>query len=255
VVYNPSRDLPAAPKWFASPDDNRPQHCIFEQTNSPAVAMAERSGHKCISHNPHSKTHMKHELFTPSSNDFRQRLGYDLPDIIYGANDGIITTFAVISGVVGGNLSAHVVLVLGFANLLADGVSMGASNFLARRSQGEGQPPVSRIVAARHGVVTFVSFVLIGAVPLLAFIAAPLESRFFATTVVTLLTLFTVGAMRATLTRVVWWRAGLEMLIVGATAAAIAYAIGALIARLLGASTFNEPLAAIVAQIISLHLV
>jgi VIT1/CCC1 family predicted Fe2+/Mn2+ transporter len=193
---------------------------------------------------PHGNTHMKHELFTPSTNELRQRLGYDLPDIIYGANDGLITTFAVVSGVIGGNLSWHVVLVLGFANLFADGVSMGASNFLARRSEGEGQPRVSRMVAARHGFVTFTSFVLIGAIPLFAFIGAPVESRFLATTVVTLVTLFTIGAMRATLTRVVWWRAGLEMLIVGAAAAAIAYGIGALIARIVVESNDSAPLAA-----------
>jgi VIT1/CCC1 family predicted Fe2+/Mn2+ transporter len=193
---------------------------------------------------------MKHELFEPSS-ELRQRLGYDLPDIIYGANDGIITTFAVVSGVIGGNLSWHVVLVLGFANLFADGVSMGASNFLARRSEAEGQPPVSRMIAARHGFVTFLSFVLIGAIPLFAFIGAPVESRFLATTIVTLVTLFTIGAMRAALTRVVWWRAGLEMLIVGAAAAAIAYAIGALIAQLVGASAANEQLATILNQVAS----
>jgi vacuolar iron transporter family protein len=64
--------------------------------------------------------------------DMRRRLGLFLPDIIYGANDGIITTFAVVSGVVGGNLSSQVVLIRGFANLLVDGVSMGASNFLPK---------------------------------------------------------------------------------------------------------------------------
>ena len=43
-----------------------------------------------------------------------------LPDLVYGANDGIITTFAVVSGVVGAALSETVILILGFANLLAD---------------------------------------------------------------------------------------------------------------------------------------
>ncbi len=53
-----------------------------------------------------------------------------LPDLVYGANDGIITTFAVVCGVVGANLSVRIILILGFANLVADGFSMGASNFL-----------------------------------------------------------------------------------------------------------------------------
>ena len=61
-------------------------------------------------------------------------IGHYLPDLVYGANDGIITTFAVVTGVVGAELSERIILILGFANLLADGFSMGASNYLARRS-------------------------------------------------------------------------------------------------------------------------
>ncbi len=56
-------------------------------------------------------------------------------DYIYGANDGIITTFAVVAGVAGASLTAHVVIVLGLANLLADGFSMAASNYLGKRSE------------------------------------------------------------------------------------------------------------------------
>jgi VIT family protein len=46
-------------------------------------------------------------------------------DIVYGAADGIVTTFAVVAGVAGGSLSTVAVLVVGVANLAADGLSMG----------------------------------------------------------------------------------------------------------------------------------
>jgi VIT1/CCC1 family predicted Fe2+/Mn2+ transporter len=177
--------------------------------------------------------------FMPDSspaNDLRGQVGRVLPDIVYGANDGIITTFAVVSGVVGGSLPSQVVLILGFANLLADGVSMGASNFLAQRSHDGAADAVTPRNAARHGIVTFISFVLVGAIPLFAFILSPPSSRFLVATIVTLSTLFTVGAMRSTITRVNWLRSGLEMLVVGAAAAAIAYGIGAFIARLAGST-------------------
>jgi hypothetical protein len=45
-------------------------------------------------------------------------------ELIYGANDGIITTFAVVAGVAGGGLSLRAVLIVGAANLFADGLSM-----------------------------------------------------------------------------------------------------------------------------------
>jgi VIT1/CCC1 family predicted Fe2+/Mn2+ transporter len=60
-----------------------------------------------------------------------------LRDWIYGGVDGSVTTFAVVTGVVGANLSPWVILVMGFANLFADGFSMAASNFLGTRSEHE----------------------------------------------------------------------------------------------------------------------
>lgn len=58
-----------------------------------------------------------------------------LKDMVYGANDGIVTTFAVVAGVAGASLDPVVVILLGAANLLADGFSMAASSFLASRSE------------------------------------------------------------------------------------------------------------------------
>lgn len=60
-----------------------------------------------------------------------------LKDFIYGAIDGTITTFAIVSGVVGAELSSGVILILGFANLLADGFSMAVSNFLGTKAEEE----------------------------------------------------------------------------------------------------------------------
>jgi len=60
-----------------------------------------------------------------------------LRDWVYGGIDGAITTFAVVSGVVGASLSPKTILILGFVNLIADGFSMAASNFLSTRAEQE----------------------------------------------------------------------------------------------------------------------
>jgi VIT1/CCC1 family predicted Fe2+/Mn2+ transporter len=57
--------------------------------------------------------------------------------IVYGGLDGIVTTFAVVSGVAGANLGSGVVLILGLANLLADGVSMAVGSYLSSKSERE----------------------------------------------------------------------------------------------------------------------
>ena len=58
-----------------------------------------------------------------------------LRDWIYGGIDGSVTTFAVVSGVAGAQLSPWIILALGFANLFADGFSMAASNFLGTKAE------------------------------------------------------------------------------------------------------------------------
>ena len=66
-------------------------------------------------------------------------------DFIYGGIDGAVTTFAVVSGVSGAELSPAVVLILGFANLVADGFSMAASNYLGTRAEQDDYRRLERI--------------------------------------------------------------------------------------------------------------
>ncbi|MDD5623847.1 MAG: VIT1/CCC1 transporter family protein, partial [Candidatus Peribacteraceae bacterium] len=49
--------------------------------------------------------------------------------VVLGGNDGIVTTFAVVAGTAGAALSAGIVIILGLANLIADGISMGAGAY------------------------------------------------------------------------------------------------------------------------------
>lgn len=166
---------------------------------------------------------------------FRALAGKYLPDLIYGASDGVVTTLAVISGVVGASLSSKVILVLGFANLLADGFSMGASNVLARRSETGTEPLPPLVRSTRHGLATFTGFVLAGCVPLLAYVLPVAGgNRFEIAVAMALLTLFSVGASRALFIKRGALRAGLEMLAIGSVAAGLAYLIGAVAGRILG---------------------
>ncbi len=61
--------------------------------------------------------------------------------IVYGGNDGIVTTFAVVAGFAGARAEGTVeigliaVIIFGFANLIADATSMGLGEFLSSRSE------------------------------------------------------------------------------------------------------------------------
>lgn len=154
-------------------------------------------------------------------------------DIVYAANDGLVTTLAVVAGVRGADLSSVVVLAMGFANLAADGLSMGLGNYLGIKSEratelkDQYDERQESIRAARHGGVTWLSFVLAGLVPLLPYLAGVRgEPAFIASLLATGVTLFVVGAMRTIVTRRSAWRSGLEMLLVGALAGGAGFLAG-----------------------------
>jgi VIT1/CCC1 family predicted Fe2+/Mn2+ transporter len=160
-----------------------------------------------------------------------------LGDLIYGANDGIITTFAVVAGVTGGALSHQAVLVVGVANLFADGLSMGVGNYLSIRSRESAREaqnlPEEEARPVRHGVATMLAFVVAGALPLAPFVMPTLAvDRFSLSAFFTLATLFGVGAARALVTVDRWWTAGMEMLGLGILVAGAAYGSGAWVASL-----------------------
>lgn len=216
--------------------------------------------------------------------------GRYIGDTIYGAIDGIVTTFAIVAGATGASLSSAAILILGFANLLADGLSMAAGNYLGTKSEieyskkererekweVENLPDAEReevrqifrrkglashladklaeiitsnkkvwvdvmmteelgilvsenISPWKNALATFFSFLAAGFMPLLFFVlsyAFEIKSTFMFSTIITGLSLFIVGALRVKITGQKWFTSGFEMLLVGGTAATIAYMVG-----------------------------
>lgn len=164
-------------------------------------------------------------------------LGDDLDDaggyiaeVIYGANDGIITTFAVVAGIAGAALDPAIVLILGVANLLADGFSMGMSNYLSQRSEADyraaqGDTAVVSRPPVYTAVVTFLSFVVAGGAPLIPYVF-DVNATFQLSVVVTGIAFFSVGASRTLVTNRRWYAAGGEMFAVGMLAAGVAFTTG-----------------------------
>lgn len=220
----------------------------------------------------------------------RHTVGKYIGDFIYGANDGIITTFAIVAGAAGATLSSPVIIILGFANILADGISMGASNFLGKKSEADYakaqrkkeewevehlreievdeireifekkgfkghdlQKAVAIITSdkkvwidtmmkdelgiieeagndpKKHGIATFFAFIVAGLVPLFPFLISTLPNPILISAIVGGATLFTVGALRSLITTVSWVRGGLEVLLIGSSAALAAFIVGVVV--------------------------
>lgn len=179
---------------------------------------------------------MARESFHLEPTGARATARHYIRDIVYGANDGLITTFAVVSGVAGGALSQVAILVIGAANLAADGVSMGVGNLLAIRAderarEADGLPELEAY-PWKHGLATLIAFALAGAIPLVPYaLPFPQPVRLPWSIGMTFASLFLLGAARALITRDRWWRTGLETLLLGLVVAIAAYGAGRLVAH------------------------
>ena len=153
-----------------------------------------------------------------------------LPEFVYGGMDGAITVFAIVAGVMGAALSSIVILVLGFATLFADGFSMAASNYLSTKSQNEIKPLGKNPI--KTALATFVSFLVIGFIPLIPFIFSS-RNTFTYSIILTASALAVVGAIKGGVVgkRVIW--SAVQTLMIGGIAAGLAFLVGYLIKGIL----------------------
>ena len=168
-----------------------------------------------------------------------------LSEFVYGGIDGIITTFAIVSGAVGASLSSAIVLILGFANLFADGFSMAVSNYLSKKSVKElykkhkhssGSKPKS---PKKSAIATFISFVIVGFIPLLSFVLALFipfidNNKFLYSTILTAIAFLFVGVIKGHIVKKPVVKSALETLLIGGIAALIAFFVGYLLRGLAG---------------------
>lgn len=154
-----------------------------------------------------------------------------LRDVVFAANDGMITTFAVVAGSTGASLPAKVVVILGFANLLADGFAMSSGNYLGIKSEVEfeeaqGDKHEFEGSPLKHAVATFIAFGIAGFLPLIPYVFASAFPSFKLSASIVACSLFFVGVLRGRFTKKGWLRSGIEMLLVGGFAASVAYLVG-----------------------------
>ncbi len=236
---------------------------------------------------------MKTEVLGMESWEIRG--GGGVRDMIFGANDGLVSTLAFVAGVVGAITNPSIVLLSGVAELFAGTISMAVGSYQSSKSElevleregqrkkvkkgktpeeereelikfyesegfkrGDAEAIVDRVIKEKElplqattieqlglapeelgkpvkaGVLCGVSFGLAALVPILPF-ALPIGiwDAMIASVIGTVATLFGVGAMKTIFSRRNWVRSGLEMMGIGASAAAITYLIGTLFSMII----------------------
>lgn len=166
-----------------------------------------------------------------------QKIRIYFPDMVFGAIDGIVTTFAIIAGVYGASLSATLILILGFANLFADGFSMGVSNYVATDSRTVDVQVAKTPVMS--GFVTFFSFIFVGIIPLIPFLYFYIKDTqtsdwtYLVAFCMSLVAFFILGILKGLVTKTSIWKAGFVTFLIGSTASFIAFVVGHVLSRII----------------------
>ena len=173
----------------------------------------------------------------------KQHLEDYLSEFVYGGIDGAVTTFAVVAGATGARFDTKVILVLGIANLVADGFSMGVGSYLSTKSEQElmvkkGESITDEPSPIINGATTYVSFITVGLVPLLVYIfdvgfKLGLDHLFGIATALTALAFIGIGLLKSRVAKSNVPRAVIETLVLGAIAAGAAYILGDVLERII----------------------
>lgn len=214
-------------------------------------------------------------------------------EFVYGGIDGSVTTFAVVAGAAGAQLDSSVIIILGFANLIADGFAMSVGSYLSNKAEvenyekherieywevdhlpekereeireiyeakgfeGELLEQVVDVITADKdrwvdvmmkeelnmtkeqkspfmmGFMTFVSFILIGIIPLIAYVwdfssttSQSARNLFGVSILLTSFAFIGIGWLKSYVTDTARIRSILETLFLGATAAVLSYFVG-----------------------------
>ena len=166
-----------------------------------------------------------------------QNKGDYIRDIVLSANDGIVTTFAVVAGSLGASLSPSVVVILGLANLFADGLSMSTGSYLGVKSEIEYEQSEGRKIKVgsrpfKNGLVSFLSFGIAGFIPLASYVFK-FDNSFIISAVLVVVSLLIVGIFRGIVSNKHIARTAFENLIIGGASAIIAFYVGELAKRYL----------------------
>ncbi len=148
-------------------------------------------------------------------------------NLVFGAEDSLVSTVGLLSGVSAGGMDRGVILLTGMVLILVEAFSMGVGSFLSEESAEEyvSRRTVPGDGAALGGVIMFISYFVAGFVPLGPYILLGTEA-FWVSIVVSLVALFLLGALSAKFFGIRIWHSGLRMLILGGLAVLVGMAVG-----------------------------
>lgn len=221
------------------------------------------------------------------------RIVSTIREIVFGLEDGMVSTLGAVTGVAAGSMDHGIVLLAGFVIISVESISMGIGSYLSNKSESdiheqklaeeryeisnyrhdeqvileniyikEGWPknlaknmattaakdkrlmlremsyhemnvvPFSSKDASRRGIFMFFAYIVGGFVPLVAYLFLPIEQAVYYSIIVTLVSLFLLGAITTKYTKKQWFKSGLRIFVLGGVALLVGLVVGKIFGNL-----------------------
>ncbi|QQG38637.1 MAG: VIT1/CCC1 transporter family protein [Candidatus Woesearchaeota archaeon] len=164
--------------------------------------------------------------------------GKSVREIVFGVEDGLVTTLGLTAGVAISINSNNIVIISAIAGMVAGAVSMAAGTYLSSKTQLEFLKTEHKNkkelkflkshfdTPSQAAIVIFLFYLLGGIIPIFPYAFLTVKSALSTSILLTVVSLFLVGCWKTKLTKRSWLKSGLEMVLVGILAALIGYLIG-----------------------------
>ncbi|MBI2676133.1 MAG: VIT1/CCC1 transporter family protein [Candidatus Aenigmarchaeota archaeon] len=172
----------------------------------------------------------------------RERRRHDLikdniKDFILGGQDGTVNVLGIVLGVATATLNPSIVIIAGLAATFAESISMGAVGYTTSKTENELYTSGRRKKAVpeewshplKNGLVTMFASFLGSFVPLIPFFLAEVKQAMIISLVLSIIFLFSMGAVKGIITKRSWFRSGAEITIIGILAALAGFLVGYLL--------------------------
>lgn len=156
----------------------------------------------------------------------KQTLILYVRNFIFGAEDSLVSTVGLLSGIALAGMSRQEIIVSGIILVLVEAFSMSVGSFLSERSTEEADHHASKSRTLAASVIMFISYFGCGLVPLSPYLLLSGGSAFYVSIIVSLIALFILGLVSARILKTHQFKNALRMLLIGGLAILLGVAVG-----------------------------
>lgn len=168
-------------------------------------------------------------------------------EVIFGLEDGLVSTLGVITGIAEGTHDKYIILLSGLVIIFVESLSMAAGTYLSNKSEKEAHLAENKKLSLhkilhrkelenrdpiKDSVYMGISYVIGGIIPIIPYLLLPIQAALTVSVVATVTMLFLVGVGKGKLTNTNPLKSGAEMAIVSFSAAIIGFSIGRLVSNI-----------------------